>query len=252
MTRMFTLAYGLAAYLLFLFTIVYAIGFVGNVGVPKSIDSPRSVALWQAVLVDAALLLTFALQHSGMARPAFKRWLARYVPAAMERSTYVLASSAALLLLFVAWQPLHGVVWDVANESVRAAVMVLYFAGWAIVFASTFYINHFDLFGLRQSVLAFLGRTYAPLSFVTPWPYRHTRHPLYLGFLIAFWSAPTMTWSHLLFAAATTAYILVAIRLEERDLVEAHPEYAEYRRAVPMLIPRPGRGRSEARHGAEC
>ena len=172
-----------------------------------------------------------------MARPAFKRWLGARLPASMERSTYVLFSSAALLLLFAAWQPLGGVLWDLGHPTARLVLTVLYFTGWALVFASTFYINHFDLFGLRQSVLAFRGRPYAPLHFVTPLPYRYTRHPLYLGFLIAFWSAPTMTWSHLLFALATTGYILIAIQLEERDLVAAHPEYADYRRTVPMLIP---------------
>jgi methanethiol S-methyltransferase len=235
------LLYGLLAYALFLFTILYAIGFVGNLIVPKSIDSGRTVSLAQALLVDAALLLLFALQHSGMARPAFKRWLGTRLPASIERSTYVLASSAALMLLFAAWQPLGGVVWDLTHPTARTALTVLYFAGWALVFASTFYINHFDLFGLRQSVLAFRGRPYTPVHFVTPLPYRYTRHPLYLGFLIAFWSAPTMTWSHLLFSIATTGYILVAIQLEERDLVAAHPEYADYRRSVPMLIPRPRR-----------
>lgn len=233
------LLYGLLAYLLFLITILYAIGFVGNLIVPKSIDSGRTVSLTQALLVDAALLLLFALQHSGMARPAFKRWLGRRLPTSIERSTYVLASSAALLLLFAAWQPLGGVVWDLSHPMARTGLTVLYFTGWALVFASTFYINHFDLFGLRQSLLAFRGRPYTPVHFVTPLPYRYTRHPLYLGFLIAFWSAPTMTWSHLLFSIATTGYILVAIQLEERDLVAAHPEYADYRRSVPMLIPRP-------------
>ena len=231
------LFYGLLAYALFLFTILYAIGFVGNLVVPKSIDSGRTLDLTYALVIDTALLLLFALQHSGMARPAFKRWLGKSVPASMERSTYVLASSAALLLLFAAWQPLGGVVWDIGHPTARTALIGMYFVGWALVFASTFYINHFDLFGLRQSVLAFRGRPYEAVHFVTPLPYRYTRHPLYLGFLIAFWSAPTMTWSHLLFALATTGYILVAIQLEERDLVEAHPEYANYRRSVPMLIP---------------
>lgn len=235
------LLYGLSAYALFLFTILYAIGFIGNMVVPKSLDTGGTLDLAQALLLDAGLLFLFALQHSGMARPAFKRWIGKRIPASMERSTYVLASSAALLLLFLAWQPLGGVAWDIGHPVARAVLTGLYFAGWLLVFVSTFFINHFDLFGLRQTLLAFRGRACDPLPFVTPLPYRYTRHPLYLGFLVAFWSAPTMSWTHLFFTAATTAYILIAIRLEERDLVDAHPEYAEYRRCVPMLIPGPRR-----------
>jgi protein-S-isoprenylcysteine O-methyltransferase Ste14 len=173
-----------------------------------------------------------------MARPAFKRWLTRWVPGPAERSTYGLLSSAALFLLFWQWRPLGGVVWEVPGEAARAAVYAAYAAGWLTVLATTFLINHFDLFGLRQVWLAFRGVPYTPPRFVTPWPYRLVRHPLYVGWLTVFWAAPTMTAAHLLFAAGLTAYILAAIRWEERDLVAAHPEYASYRRRVPMLLPR--------------
>jgi protein-S-isoprenylcysteine O-methyltransferase Ste14 len=190
-----------------------------------------------ALLIDLGLMALFALQHSGMARPAFKRWLTRYVPEPMERSTYVLLSSLALILLFACWQPLGGVVWHLEGTLARSATYVLFGAGWLLVLVTTFLINHFDLFGLRQSWLYFRGVPYTPLPFVVPGPYRLVRHPLYVGWLTAFWATPTMTASHLVFAVVITAYILVAIVFEERDLIAAHPEYAEYRRRVPMLVP---------------
>lgn len=238
MSRFLGFAYGLGSYALFLFTFAYAVGWVGNFLVPKSIDSPRQGSLWVALLVDLALLALFAVQHSGMARPAFKRWLTRYVPRNLERSTYVLASSVALLVLFALWQPLGLVMWDLQGPGARLGMIGLCTSGWLLVLTTTFLIHHFDLFGLRQAWCHLKGRECPPLRFVTPGPYRVVRHPLYVGWLLAFWATPTMTAAHFLFAGMTTAYILLAIRLEERDLAQAHPEYEEYRRRVPMLVPR--------------
>ena len=238
MKRTLTLAYGVASYVIFFLTFLYAIGFVGNLVVPKSLDSAATDPWPRALAIDVALLSLFALQHSVMARQGFKRRLTHIVPAAAERSTYVLASSLALLLLFWQWRPLGGVVWEVQHPAGRAMLFGGFAFGWSLVLVTTFVINHFDLFGLRQAWLAFRGRPQQPLHFVTPILYRVVRHPLYVGWFFAFWSTPTMTVTHLLFAVMTTAYILVAIQLEERDLMRAHPEYAEYRRRVPMLVPR--------------
>ena len=237
MNRVLTLAYGGVSYAIFFATFLYAIGFVGNVFVPKSLDSAAIDPWPMALAVDLALLSLFAVQHSVMARPAFKRLLTRVLPEAAERSTFVLASSLALLLLFWQWRPLGGVVWDVQNAVGRTLLLGGFAFGWLLVLASTFAINHFDLFGLRQTWRAYRGRPQASLPFATPLLYRIVRHPLYVGWFFAFWSTPLMTVTHLLFAVATTAYILMAIRLEERDLVRAHPEYAGYRRQVPMLVP---------------
>jgi len=191
-----------------------------------------------ALLTNTALLCLFALQHSGMARPAFKRWWTRRITTALERSTYVLFSSLAMIALFVGWQPLGGIVWDFSSPVLRWGMIGMCSFGWLLVLASTFMINHFDLFGLRQVWLYWRGREYTPLSFRTPSLYRHVRHPLYVGWLCAFWFTPVMTLSHLIFSLITTAYILVAVRWEERDLLDAHPEYAQYREEVPMLFPR--------------
>ena len=237
MARILTLAYGIVSYAAFLATFAYAVGFLGNVGVPKSIDSPAAVPWPTALAVDAALLALFAVQHTVMARQGFKRALRRLLPDGAERPTFVLASSLALLLLFWQWQPLGGVVWDVADPLGRALLVGGFAFGWLLVLGTTFLINHFDLFGLRQAWREFRGEPQAPLPFVTPLYYRLVRHPLYVGWLFTFWSTPTMTVTHLLFAVATTAYILVGIQFEERDLMRAHPEYAEYRRRVPMLLP---------------
>jgi len=239
MPRLLVLTYGVVSYAIFFATFCYAVGWVGNLWVPKSIDSAPVGPAWQAFLVNALLLAVFAVQHSVMARPAFKRWWTRFIPESAERSTYVLLSSLALLLMFWQWQPLGGFIWSVENATGRFLLHAMFGFGWLLVLATTFLINHFDLFGLRQVWLFASGKEYRPLGFVTPGPYRWVRHPLYVGWLCAFWFTPTMTAAHFLFAVATTAYILVAIQLEERDLVDVHgPSYAEYRRNVPMLIPR--------------
>ena len=237
MGRTLAFLYGVACYAVFFVTYLYAAGFVGNFVVPKSLDSAPVGSFAVSLLVDVGLLGLFAVQHSVMARPAFKRVLTKFVPEAIERSTYVLASSLALILLFWQWRPLGGVVWDIQSPALRGAMVAAFAFGWLLILATTFLINHFDLFGLRQVWLHLLGRPYTKLAFTTPGPYRLVRHPLYVGWLTAFWATPVMTVTHLLFSVMTTAYILVAIRFEERDLVDAHPEYAEYRRRVPMLNP---------------
>ncbi|MCB1628353.1 MAG: DUF1295 domain-containing protein [Xanthomonadales bacterium] len=222
---------------MFLATILYAIGFVGNLWVPKSIDSAPQVGFGLALLTNLSLLGLFAVQHSVMARPAFKAWWTRLIPAAAERSTYVLFSNLALITLFWFWQPMGGLIWHVEQPVLQWALHAVFGMGWLIVFASTFLIDHFDLFGLRQSWLAFRNRPYTPVRFKSPALYRVVRHPLYFGFLLAFWFTPTMTVAHLCFALLVTGYLLVGIQLEERDLLRALPDYADYRRRVPMLIP---------------
>jgi protein-S-isoprenylcysteine O-methyltransferase Ste14 len=247
MKRIALFTYGIVSYSIFFVTFLYAIGFVGNFIVPKSIDSSPQGPLGPALLVDALLLGLFALQHSVMARPAFKRWWTQFVPKPVERSTYVLFASLALIALFAFWQPLGGVIWSVQDPVGQAVLYGLCAFGWGLVLAATFLINHFDLFGLRQVWLHLRGEDYRPLTFGTPGPYRLVRHPLYVGFIIAFWATPVMTAAHLFFALMTTAYILIAIRLEEHDLVSEHgARYAEYRKQVPMLIPRLGRRSSRA------
>ena len=230
--------YGTLSYLIFLGTFLYAIGFIGNFGVPTTLDGVPSGPLGIAVAIDVGLLGLFAMQHSVMARKWFKDWWTRIVPKPLERSTYVLFSSLALILLFWQWRPLGGVVWSIEDPLAQFILRGLFAFGWGLVLVSTFLINHFDLFGLRQAWLYLLDRPYTALRFGTPGPYRLVRHPLYVGWLFAFWSTPTMTLAHLLFSVATTAYILIAIQLEERDLVREHGDsYQDYRRSVPMLIP---------------
>ena len=238
--RILVFIYGVVSYAIFFASFLYAIGFIGNFAVPRRIDGVPQLPLWQALAIDAGLLALFAVQHSVMARPAFKRWLTRFIPTSAERSTYVLASSLALIAIFIHWQPLGGVIWNAQSDIARATLYGLYAFGWLLVLATTFLINHFDLFGLRQVWLQLLGKPYTPLKFVVPGPYRVVRHPLYVGWLCVFWATPVMTATHLFFAVGTTLYILTAIRFEERDLVAAHPEYDAYRRAVPMLVPRVG------------
>jgi len=251
MKRVSVFLYGVLSYSLFFGTFLYAVGFLGNFLVPKAMDSPAEGSLGAAFGVNLALLSLFALQHSGMARRGFKQWLTRWIPEPAERSTYVLLSSLALLLLFAYWRPLGGVIWDVENPVGRGALYGLFGIGFFIVLVTTFLIDHFDLFGLRQVWFYLRGVEYVPLRFRTPGPYKLVRHPLYVGWLLAFWAAPTMTATHLLFAVVTSLYIFGAIRLEERDLVTAFGEaYAEYRRRVPMLLPRLAKAREEGRTAA--
>lgn len=239
MNRILTISYGVVSYAVFVVAFLYAIGFVGDIIVPRSVSHGITAPLGLAVVINVALLALFAVQHSVMARPAFKRWWTRLIPSAIERSTYVLLASAVLLLIFWQWRTVPVVVWDVTSSAGRLAIWTLFWIGWAMVFAATFLINHFDLFGLRQVYLAWRGQPYTELPFQVRLLYRLVRHPLMLGFLIAFWAAPTMSGGRLLFAAVTTGYILVAIRLEERDLaVTLGEDYQAYRRSVPMLVPR--------------
>lgn len=237
-SRWGALLYGVACYAMFHATYLYMTGFIIGVLTPTALDGPRVGPLWTAMLVNTGLVLLFAVQHSVMARPWFKSVWTRYVPQHLERSTYVLFSNIALIILMVFWMPLGGVIWDFTHPAAKAVMYGLFAIGAMILLASTFLINHFDLFGLRQVWHHFRGRASGPLDFATPGFYRHVRHPIYVGWLLMFWMTPTMTAAHLLFAVLSTVYILAAIRWEERDLVAAHPEYAEYRDRVPMLVPR--------------
>jgi methanethiol S-methyltransferase len=238
MTRLLTIGYGAICYVVFLASFLYAVGFVGGFVVPRTVDDGIDASIAEAVIVNVLLLGLFAVQHSVMARPAFKRWWTRLVPNAIERSTYVLLSSLLLFLLFWQWRTMPAIVWDVAWTPARIALWVVFAAGWVIALVSTFLINHFDLFGLRQVFLAWRGTPYTDLEFRESLLYRVVRHPLMLGFVLAFWAIPTMTAGHLLFAVATTGYILIAMQLEEHDLVaELGDRYRDYRSRVPMLIP---------------
>ena len=241
MKRFAMLIYGFTCYVVFLATFFYAIGFIGNLIVPKSIDSVPTMSLGPALVVNALLLAVFAVQHSVMARPWFKRAWTRIVPIAAERSTYVLFSSLALILLFALWQPMGGIVWAVQNNLGRIALFSAYCFGWLLVLVSTFAIDHFDLFGLRQTWRYARGIKYEPPVLKDPVLYRIVQHPLYVGWLFVVWATPTMTIAHLFFAVVTSLYILVGIHLEENDLNKAHPEYENYKRRVPMLIPAIGR-----------
>jgi protein-S-isoprenylcysteine O-methyltransferase Ste14 len=245
MGRVLAFVYGVVSYLIFFVTFLYAIGFVGNLVVPKAIDSGAPQPFTQALLINALLLGLFAVQHSVMARPAFKSWWTQFVPKPVERSTYVLLASLALVLLFWQWRPMTDVVWNVENIAVRYILWAGYFLGWALVLVGASLLNHFDLFGLRQVYLYQRGEEYSDLGFKTPFLYKLVRHPIMLGFIIAFWVTPRMTTGHLVFAIATTAYILVAIQLEERDIVSVHgTAYEDYRKQVSMLLPIPKRKQS--------
>ncbi|HET9270573.1 MAG TPA: DUF3455 domain-containing protein [Vicinamibacterales bacterium] len=236
--RLTFFAYGLGAYLVFLATFLYAIAFVGGFGAPTTLDGAARGPLGAAVAIDLLLLTVFAVQHSVMARRWFKDWWTQIVPWTIERSTYVLFASLALLLLFRNWQPIGIDIWTVHSPAFRAILWMLFASGWGLVLVVTFLIDHFDLFGLRQVWLPLIGKPYKRIAFRTPLPYRFVRHPLYAGFLLAFWATPHMTAAHLLFAIVTTLYIVVAIQFEEHDLVtEFGPTYESYRRQVPMLIP---------------
>lgn len=238
MRKVLSFGYGVIAYVVFLVSFLYAIGFVGNFAVPKGIDDGKVIDAIPAALVNAALLTLFALQHSVMARPAFKRWWTSIIPKDIERSTYVLLASSVLLLLYALWRPIPAMVWQVTEPAGSAALRALFALGWLIVFLSTFMIGHFDLFGLKQVWLSLKGRVAPSDRFRTPALYRIVRHPIMLGFLIAFWATPSMSIGHLLFSIATTGYILIAVQLEERDLVAQHgASYEQYRREVPAFIP---------------
>jgi len=238
MQRVLIFTYGVIAYAVFFVTFLYATGFATNLIVPKTIDSGPTVPLAEALIVNVLLLSLFAVQHSGMARKAFKAWLTRYLPPSMERSTYVLAASLSLILLFWQWRPIRDVVWQVPHPDWAVAIQVLALAGIVIVLIATFLINHFELFGLHQVFNNLVGRQMPEVRFRTPGFYKAVRHPIYLGFIIAFWAAPVMTAGHFLFAVVTTAYILVGIALEERDLVaQFGDDYRRYRQRVAMLVP---------------
>lgn len=245
MQRKLVFVYGIFSYLVFFATFLYAVGFIGNFMVPKAIDSAPQVPFLQALLINLGLLGLFAVQHSFMARKSFKRWLTRYIPQAAERSTYVLASSVLLIALFALWQPMGGVIWSLSGSTASTVIYALYGLGWVVLLYATFLVDHFDLFGLRQIWFHLRGREYVSPTFTRRQAYQWIRHPIYLGWLIIVWATPTMTIAHLVFAIGCTAYIFVGIWFEERDLIEAHPEYEAYRNEVPMVLPIAGRRRLE-------
>jgi protein-S-isoprenylcysteine O-methyltransferase Ste14 len=238
MRKVLSLFYGIISYIVFLVAFLYAVGFVGNLIVPKSIDSGLEQSFGYALLINAILLGLFAIQHTIMARPGFKKWWTKIVPEEVERSTFVLVTSLLLLLLFWKWQPMTGIIWNISNPIGAFILSAIFWIGWLIVFFSTFMINHFDLFGLRQVFLNFQGKEYTQLEFTSSILYKYVRHPIMLGFIIAFWATPLMTVGHLVFAVATTGYIIIGINFEERDLVKLHGQsYQDYRNKVSMLFP---------------
>lgn len=233
------LAFGALSYAIFLGVFLYAIGFLGNLWVPRSIDAPVQLGTVGALFVNLLLIVVFGVQHSGMARPAFKRWLTQYIPLAAERSFYVMTTNIAMIVLYAAWQPMPQVIWNATWLPAQIVLYTLFGLGWGLIFVSTCLISHLDLFGMRQSWLYFRGIEYTPLKFQTPLLYRFIRHPLYVGWFLVFWMTPTMSLGHLLFAIGTSVYILAAIPLEERDLVAFHgKDYEDYRRRVRMFIPK--------------
>lgn len=236
-SRCLVLMYGVLAYLASLAVLLYTVAFLGNAWVPRTIDSIAMAPLPQSLLINVGLILLFGLQHSLMARPWFKRLLTAVLPAAVERSTYVLVSSALLLGVMLCWQPLGGVVWDIRDPVARALITAAYYSGWMFMIWSTFMMCHAELFGIRQAWFAFRKRPYEECEFRTPAAYRLIRHPIYAGWIVVLWAAPTMTLTHLVIAAGLTAYVAIGIGFEERDLVERHPDYEQYRRKVPALLP---------------
>lgn len=237
-SRLLTLGYGLLAYALFFAVFNYCILFIGNILVTPSLDTLGLVDLPRAMMINLGLMGLFAIQHTIMARPAFKRWWTTIIPPAIERSTFVLVTSLILAAIVYYWQPMGGVIWHVETPVAVAAIYTLFAIGWAIVFLASFQINHFDLFGLRQVWLFYQGKPYTDLPFRLPFIYRYARHPMMTGLIIGFWAAPTMTVGHLVFALGCTIYILLGVRFEEHDLKKALPEYADYSQSVPMLMPR--------------
>ena len=238
MKRFAVLLYGVVVYSIFFATFLYLIGFTGNLLVPKGIDGPLAVPLWQAFLTNFGLIVLFGVQHSIMARPWFKKWWTQYVPQAMERSTFVLFTVLVLTALFAFWQPMGGIIWSLEDGFVTGFLWAVFALGWVLVLVSTFLINHFDLFGLRQVWLYFRGKPYTHLKFGTPILYKYVRHPLYLGFILALWAAPVMSVSRLVFALGLTLYMLKAIKWEENDLITHFGEkYLNYRKSVPMIFP---------------
>jgi len=238
MKKVLVIIYGVIAYFVFLIAFLYAIGFVGNLFVPKSIDTGEEIDLVNALLINVGLLSLFAIQHSVMARPAFKKWFTQFINPAIERSTYILLSSIILLFIYWKWQPMTTVVWETENLA-SDILMVVFFVGWLIVFLSTFMISHFELFGLTQIYQNFKDQSLTYPEFQVNWFYKLVRHPLMLGFIIAFWAAPTMTYGRLLFAVVTTAYMLIAVKyLEEKDLRKLlGKDYENYQKRVPMIFP---------------
>lgn len=232
------LIYGITTYMLFFAVFNYAILFIGNILVTPSLDSIGETNLFQALLIDIGLLTAFALQHSIMARPAFKQRWTQLIPKPAERSTFVLISTVLLAVIIFFWQPLGGIVWQVTNTTYVSVIYCLFAIGWSILFLASFQINHFDLFGLRQVWLFYTGKPYTHLPFKTPWLYRYVRHPLYVGLMIGLWLAPTMTITHLVFASLCTVYIFIGTRFEEHDLKNSLPEYRQYQQEVPMFMPK--------------
>ena len=238
MKKLSILIYGILAYVGFLGVLVYAIGFIGNFAVSNSLDAMTSITFSQALMINLGLLAAFSLQHSGMARKGFKAWITQFIPKSAERSTYVLLSNFAMILLFVFWQPMGGVIWSVESSLTKTVMITLYMFGWSLVVISTFLIEHFELFGLKQVWYQFKGQSLPKAKFVSPALYRYVRHPMYVGWIVVFWAATTMTVAHLIFALLCTAYIVIAIRFEEKDLNDELGEaYSNYQREVPMLIP---------------
>ena len=238
-TRIFFFTYGALAYAMFHGVFLYSVGFLGDFLTPTRLDGPLTVPLTTAIAINLGLLTVFALQHSGMARPAFKRWWTQFVPKEIERSTYVLASNLAMIAFFAWWQPMGGTIWKIENAVGQGVLYGLFGLGWLILLISTFLVSHFDLFGLKQIWVAFTEQPYKESGFVTPWFYKLVRHPIYVGWIVIFWATPHMTFAHLLFAGGATGYILLAIPLEERDLIAAFGDrYRRYREQVPALIPR--------------